>query len=195
MQCQCRKTTTGCPSTRVQTPTCIQTCEPGYQDHDCDEQTECMRCNPGGTGRWHSWPRCVCLSLLMMTLTQQQNVRRAWPAAAEEGHAGACTTCGAGQYADSVASARTVQPDQLMTTRSQPPQHQLRCWLCSQVMDLTLSGWPAQWVQLNAPTAQRAERSRPTACYPCAGCLLASTHGLADHATDALLVASIQWLG
>ena len=69
----------------------VQTCEPGYQDHDCDEQTECMRCNPGGTARWHSWMRACVSALLMMTLTQQQNVRRAAGFAAEEGHAGQCS--------------------------------------------------------------------------------------------------------
>ena len=59
-------------------------------------------------------------------------------------------------------SARTVQLDQLMTTRSQPllaPAALLALQLLRATMDLVTHVWLASTpmqVQLNAPTAQRA---------------------------------------
>ena len=67
-------------------------------------------------------------------------------------------------------SARTVQLDQLMTTRSQPP-YQLRCWLCScrgpRGPCDQLASTPMQ-VQLNAPTAAGTSDHDQQPATPCA---------------------------
>ena len=100
-------------------------------------------------------------------------------------------------------SARTVQLDQLMTTRSQPlraPAALLALQLLRATMDLVTHVWLASTpmqVQLNAPTVQRARAITTNSLLPLVRDVSrASTQraDLLDHATVAPLVASIQWL-
>ena len=92
--------------------------------------------------------------------------------------------------------ARTVQLDQLMTTRSQPPRAPAALLAAAAEghdgpCDSCLAGQYTVQVQLNAPTAQRARAIMTNSLLPLVQDVSRPyASGLVDHATDAPLVAN-----
>jgi hypothetical protein len=97
----------------TQAITCAQSCAAGTEDHDCDEATDCVACEPGQYTQGGKSPmgRCAyCPEGFADTDEDPQTQCETCAAGSyteSVGHAGACLQCAAGKFSDASEGERT----------------------------------------------------------------------------------------